>query len=122
MSASMVKKMQLEQEIFHNRSGSSNLSSSDIARIMAALGKKWSTYLNYLWFVLKMNSFTGEKAKVLIEGKVMSQQFIPNELEVLTESDIHVLYNFLFFKIPANYISLLVHTLQIVVHISCKGS
>ena len=70
---------------------------------------------------LKLNSFAGEKAEVLIKGKVVCQQFVPDGLEVLSECHIHVLNYLLFFKIPAHYVSLVVNTLQVVVHISCEG-
>lgn len=62
-----------------------------------------------------MNSFAGVKAEVLIEGKIMSQQFVSDGLEVLSEPDIHVFNYFLLFRIPLHYVSLMVHTLQIAV-------
>lgn len=51
MSSNMLKKMDLDP--YFDKRSSSNLSSSDVARIMAALGKKWRC-LNHFNIYLKM--------------------------------------------------------------------
>ena len=78
MSANMMKKMELDQAIFHKRS-SSNLSSSDVARIMAALGKKWIIYfiqfpITILYFLPESGMMATMGSQVGNEGSLLNDK------------------------------------------------